>query len=76
MSAVATPVDEVTDMGTLRVVDRCDRCGAQAYVRVRIAGGTLDFCKHDYEKQEPGLAGAGAVVLVDDRQKLTAKPSV
>lgn len=75
MSAVATPVDEVQDMGTLSATDRCVRCGAQAYVRVRIASGTtLDFCKHDYEQHEPKLAETGAVVLVDDRQKLTAKP--
>ncbi|MGH3448222.1 MAG: DUF7455 domain-containing protein [Nocardioidaceae bacterium] len=28
-------------------VDRCDRCGAQAYVRVELAaGGELLFCAH------------------------------
>jgi hypothetical protein len=28
-------------------LDRCDRCGAQAYVRVKlISGGELLFCAH------------------------------
>lgn len=76
MSAVATPVDEVPDVSTLRVADRCDRCGVQAFVRVRITGGVLDFCARDYRLNEPGLAAAGAVVLVDERHRLAAKPTV
>ncbi len=32
---------------TLTAADRCDRCGAQAYLRVRlISGGELLFCGH------------------------------
>lgn len=32
---------------TLTAADRCDRCGAQAYVRARLhAGGELLFCAH------------------------------
>jgi hypothetical protein len=31
----------------LSAVDRCDRCGAQAYVRIELpAGGELLFCGH------------------------------
>lgn len=31
----------------LTAVDRCDRCGAQAYLRVRLqSGGELLFCAH------------------------------
>jgi hypothetical protein len=31
----------------LTAADRCDRCGAQAYVRVTLAaGGELLFCAH------------------------------
>ncbi len=31
----------------LTAADRCDRCGAQAYVRARLhAGGELLFCLH------------------------------
>lgn len=31
---------------TLTAADRCDRCGAQAYVRVVLASGELLFCAH------------------------------
>ena len=32
---------------TLNAADRCDRCGAQAYVRVTLtSGGELLFCAH------------------------------
>ncbi|OYN86446.1 DUF7455 domain-containing protein [Parenemella sanctibonifatiensis] len=31
----------------LTAADRCDRCGAQAYMRVRLeSGGELMFCAH------------------------------
>lgn len=31
----------------LSALDRCDRCGAQAYLRVRLPGGSeLLFCAH------------------------------
>ncbi|WP_146341709.1 MULTISPECIES: hypothetical protein [Nesterenkonia] len=31
----------------LTALDRCDRCGAQAYVRAELAsGGALLFCNH------------------------------
>ena len=37
-AAVATP---------LSAADRCDRCGAQAYIRVSLqSGGELLFCAH------------------------------
>ena len=36
-----------TVVDTLTAADRCDRCGAQAYVRVTLAaGGELMFCAH------------------------------
>lgn len=32
---------------TLTAIDRCDRCGAQAYLRVFLrSGGELLFCAH------------------------------
>jgi len=31
---------------TLSALDRCDSCGAQAYVRVTLASGDLLFCAH------------------------------
>ncbi|MBB1494544.1 hypothetical protein J4N02_07760 [Propioniciclava sp. MC1595] len=36
-----------TVMESLNAADRCDRCGAQAYVRVTLtSGGELLFCAH------------------------------
>jgi hypothetical protein len=41
---VSTPVIEGA---ALNASDRCDRCGAQAYVRVTMANGSeLFFCLH------------------------------
>ena len=37
----------------LLATDRCDRCGAQAYVRVTLhAGGELLFCGHHARQHE------------------------
>ncbi len=33
-------------LNELTGLDRCDACGAQAYVRVTIATGELYFCAH------------------------------
>lgn len=40
----------------LTAADRCDRCGAQAYVRVTLqAGGELVFCAHHGREYTPKL---------------------
>ncbi len=40
----------------LTAVDRCDRCGAQAYIRVMLAtGGELLFCGHHGRQYDHGL---------------------
>lgn len=42
MTRSSTTVDP-----TLTAMDRCDRCGAQAYMRVILhSGGELMFCAH------------------------------
>jgi hypothetical protein len=40
---------------TLTAADRCDRCGAQARVRVGLASGELLFCGHHATEHEPVL---------------------
>ncbi len=40
---------------TLTAADRCDRCGAQARVRVGLASGELLFCGHHAKAYEPVL---------------------
>lgn len=49
----------------LTALDRCDRCGAQAYVRVDLSsGGELLFCAHHWG--EHGKAIAPKAVHVHD----------
>ena len=46
---------------TLTVSDRCDRCGAQAFVRATMAAGTeLLFCGHHGREYEAGRRAADA----------------
>ena len=41
----------------LTASDRCDRCGAQAYIRVVLtSGGELLFCAHHGRKHEEKLS--------------------
>lgn len=35
---------------SLKVADRCDRCGAQAFVMIKGSTGDLLFCGHHYDK--------------------------
>ena len=45
-----------TAVATLKAVDRCDSCGAQAYIRaVMPGGGELLFCGHHGRRHEPKL---------------------
>jgi len=51
----------------LTVSDRCDRCGAQAFVRVYLDGGSaLQFCGHHFREHEVRLRG----VAVDVQEEL------
>ena len=47
----------------LQAADRCDRCGAQAYVRVRLSsGGELLFCAHHGREHTPRLKEVAAEI--------------
>jgi hypothetical protein len=39
-------VAENTDLPSLTAADRCDICGAQAFIRVVLSSGDLVFCGH------------------------------
>jgi hypothetical protein len=54
---------------TLSAADRCDRCGAQARVRVVLASGDLIFCAHHAHAYEEKLK-ATAVDWVDETATL------
>jgi hypothetical protein len=64
VSTVIAPASPLT------AADRCDRCGAQAYVRVRLlAGGELLFCAHHAKKFDEGLKKV-AVEIIDESERL------
>lgn len=55
--------------------DRCDRCGAQAYVRVVLAGGTdLQFCGHHWSRHEEVLRPQ-AEHIIDETHRLAETPA-
>ncbi len=57
----------------LSAVDRCDRCGAQAYLRVELqSGGELLFCAHHAREHGDKIKELAANV-VDETHKLTEK---
>ncbi len=55
-------------------LDRCDRCGAQAYVRVELSnGGELLFCAHHAREHADKLQQVAAAIQ-DDSGRLVATP--
>jgi ribosomal protein L37E len=59
-----------TEMETLLSTDRCDRCGAQAYVRFNKDGAELDFCGHHTTRLGDALDKAGWSIAIDTRSLL------
>jgi hypothetical protein len=59
----------------LNATDRCDRCGAQAYVRVVLAGGgDLLFCRH-HARAHGDKLGEIAVEIHDESGQLDLSPT-
>jgi len=59
----------------LTALDRCDRCGAQAYIRVELAGGgDLLFCAH-HGREHGDKIRQIAVHVHDETGKLVATPA-
>jgi hypothetical protein len=60
----------------LTAADRCDRCGAQAYLRVELlSGGELLFCAHHAREHGEALKEVAAT-MVDETEKLAGTPAV
>ena len=54
----------------LNAVDRCDKCGSEAYYRAEFGTGThLDFCRRCFLYREEALREQ-AVVVIDESEKL------
>ena len=59
---------------TLTAADRCDRCGARAYVRARlVSGGELLFCAHHGREHLPKLQDL-TTDIQDETDLLTSTP--
>jgi hypothetical protein len=58
----------------LTALDRCDRCGAQAYLRIELAGGSeLLFCAHHSREHEQQIRSI-AVSVHDETSALGPRP--
>jgi hypothetical protein len=67
--------DEVEQQWELSPLDRCDRCNAEALVRVTGISGELMFCGHHYNKIMDNAEGykkmmSFALTILDERDKL------
>ena len=60
----------VTKQYVLTALDRCDRCGAQAWYKIEMSN-TFDllFCKHDFDKNKVRLTEI-AVSILDESDRL------
>ena len=65
-------VTATTDIPALTAQDRCDACGAQAYVRVQMATGELLFCAHHARKHQEALRKV-ATQIHDETARLHAE---
>ena len=67
--------DEVKQEWQLSPADRCDRCNAEALVRVSGINGDLLFCGHHYNSIMNNKDGykkmmSFALTILDEREKL------
>ncbi len=64
----------LTEPTALTAADRCDRCGAQAYIRVVLGnGGELLFCAHHGRKHADSLRQV-AILIQDETDRLSDIP--
>jgi hypothetical protein len=64
----------------LTAADRCDRCGAQAYVLLSVfisesGEHELLMCSHDFRAHERQLRHSGVRVVLDQRRQLQKEAS-
>ena len=70
-----TVTTAVAPGAALTAADRCDRCGAQAYLRVElVTGGELLFCAHHARAHEDKLREI-ALSIQDETDRLAATPA-
>lgn len=64
--------NEQAETFELNANDRCDVCGAQAYIRVELAAGDLMFCSHHGNERRAELESI-AVSWHDETAKLLVR---
>jgi len=69
MTQLTSESPEIVTARPLSVADRCDSCGAQAYVRVTLATGELMFCAHHASRFREKLSGQ-ALAWHDESSRL------
>ena len=67
-------IDPPRTQVALTALDRCDRCGAQAYVRVQLGAGELMFCAHHNREHAPAYLPM-ATFVQDETERLQAVPA-
>ncbi|MDM4763190.1 hypothetical protein QT381_09230 [Galbitalea sp. SE-J8] len=72
MSQMTTGVTDLDEGYVLTALDRCDSCGAQAYIRVTMASGELLFCAHHGAQFKDKLS-ATALHWHDESSRLLAE---
>jgi len=72
MSTETTVIPEVAEQIALTAADRCDACGAQAYVRATLSTGELLFCLHHANENKDKLQPI-AIKWQDESEKLLAR---
>ena len=63
---------ETLNEPVLKIDDRCDRCGAQAFVLVKGITGELMFCGHHFANFEDNLTKF-SYEIVDERDRINQK---
>lgn len=63
---------QISPVRELNAADRCDVCGAQAYIRVALATGELMFCSHHGNEKRAKLEPI-ALSWQDETEKLLAR---
>ena len=68
-------MNAVTASAPLTAADRCDRCGARAYIRVVLpGGGELLFCAHHGRAHQDALRAQDADIQ-DQSDALASTPA-
>ena len=72
---MSTMIEQEEKVWLLDATDRCDRCSAQAYIKVIGSSGELLFCGHHYNKVMDDKSGYDKMMkfmveVIDERARL------